>query len=651
METQIESASLPEPTESLAAVGDRLARWCRDAGLDLLFPAACAGLRCRNRDGVRFAVLCRSASGGSSCSAGRPVCGAARPCPVRSSRERCHLCRGTKLWFDETVALGRVRRAAARLAASDEGRSRRIAVARARGIDLAAAAGIDWRRCGRTSSFRCPCTGGGGSARGTNSPALLAERLARRLRAPLATDLLRRTRHTPPQFSLPPSERPANVRGAFRGAGRLSFGQRPRVVGRRHFHDRLHLQCGRADTQAGWGGPCRRGRRRANHPPLGMSMPVVIRNNERSDSARARASSPAGRPIGWPRGCGSLGTRSRSSKSRRRGDVEQMGPVADIGCAGRVYQGDSAGGAGGRSRRRRPQSQGFADRRDRRPGAGRGAAARKSGRRAGRAERRRRSTRLPACSPRRHRQPPPAGATATRARRTCGSKTFAATSTRDVRKLDDGQFDAIVLAEAGLKRLGLADRISQVLPWEVMLPAVGQGALGIECRRDDARRSRGTRTRWMMRQRTPPCWPNGRCWRISAAAAWHRSARSDSIANGRLQSVGRRAQSRRLAPTCDASDAASPSDAIALGRRVADALLGTRRRRTDRRRSRIMNAELRRLFRPRTRNGAGRAAAAGSRPDRQDAARGRGLSVARGDAADARPAPVASCADCTPASR
>src|SRR3954465_5516322 len=54
-----------------------------------------------------------------------------------------------------------------------------------------------------------------------------------------------------------------------------------------------------------------------------------------------------------------------------------------------------------------------------------------------------------------------------------------------LRKLDAGQFDAIVLAEAGLRRLGLADRATQVLPFEVMLPAVGQGALGIECRNDD----------------------------------------------------------------------------------------------------------------------------------------------------------------------
>jgi hydroxymethylbilane synthase len=55
-----------------------------------------------------------------------------------------------------------------------------------------------------------------------------------------------------------------------------------------------------------------------------------------------------------------------------------------------------------------------------------------------------------------------------------------------LRKLDEGQFDAIVLAEAGLRRLGLAERITHVLPFDLMLPAVGQGALAIECRVDDA---------------------------------------------------------------------------------------------------------------------------------------------------------------------
>ena len=53
-----------------------------------------------------------------------------------------------------------------------------------------------------------------------------------------------------------------------------------------------------------------------------------------------------------------------------------------------------------------------------------------------------------------------------------------------LRKLDDGQYDAIVLAAAGLKRLGLGQRIRQVFEPEQMLPAAGQGALGIEVRAD-----------------------------------------------------------------------------------------------------------------------------------------------------------------------
>ncbi len=52
-------------------------------------------------------------------------------------------------------------------------------------------------------------------------------------------------------------------------------------------------------------------------------------------------------------------------------------------------------------------------------------------------------------------------------------------------KLDDGQYDAIILASAGLKRLGLENRIRHTIEPNVSLPAVGQGALGLECRADD----------------------------------------------------------------------------------------------------------------------------------------------------------------------
>jgi hydroxymethylbilane synthase len=55
-----------------------------------------------------------------------------------------------------------------------------------------------------------------------------------------------------------------------------------------------------------------------------------------------------------------------------------------------------------------------------------------------------------------------------------------------LRKLDEGEFDAIVLASAGLKRLGFQARIRALLPIDESLPAIGQGAIGIECRSEDA---------------------------------------------------------------------------------------------------------------------------------------------------------------------
>ena len=55
-----------------------------------------------------------------------------------------------------------------------------------------------------------------------------------------------------------------------------------------------------------------------------------------------------------------------------------------------------------------------------------------------------------------------------------------------LQKLDDGRYDAVVLAAAGLKRLQLEHRITCTLPDSLLLPAVGQGAIGIECRSSDA---------------------------------------------------------------------------------------------------------------------------------------------------------------------
>jgi len=55
-----------------------------------------------------------------------------------------------------------------------------------------------------------------------------------------------------------------------------------------------------------------------------------------------------------------------------------------------------------------------------------------------------------------------------------------------LKKLDDGQYDAIILAAAGLIRLEMPERIKEFIEPEIMLPANGQGAVGIECRSDDS---------------------------------------------------------------------------------------------------------------------------------------------------------------------
>jgi hydroxymethylbilane synthase len=56
-----------------------------------------------------------------------------------------------------------------------------------------------------------------------------------------------------------------------------------------------------------------------------------------------------------------------------------------------------------------------------------------------------------------------------------------------LRKLEEGQYDSIILASAGLNRLGKTELIKQIIPAEIMCPAAGQGALGIEIREGDAK--------------------------------------------------------------------------------------------------------------------------------------------------------------------
>ncbi len=143
-----------------------------------------------------------------------------------------------------------------------------------------------------------------------------------------------------------------------------------------------------------------------------------------------------------------------------------------------------------------------------------------------------------------------------------------------LRKLDEGQFDALVLAEAGLTRLELAGRISSALRPPLMLPAVGQGALGIECRRDDestrevlARLIDRPTMHSVLAERTVLSTLRAGCH--APLGVWTRPE-GDSL---RLSAVVlsldgiQRVESERISPVD------SEANAIALGHAVADDLL------------------------------------------------------------------------------
>jgi ComF family protein len=133
---------------------------------------------------------------------------------VKPTPRDCLRCRGRRYGFQAAIAAGRyagrLRELVLQMKRADQNwvslamgelvwQCCREQLAAA-GADVVAPIPLHWRRR---------------MAHGTNSAALLAEVIARRLGAPLATGLLRRSRNTPPQFSLSPPERRANVRGAF----------------------------------------------------------------------------------------------------------------------------------------------------------------------------------------------------------------------------------------------------------------------------------------------------------------------------------------------------------------------------------------------------------------------------------------------------
>jgi hydroxymethylbilane synthase len=143
-----------------------------------------------------------------------------------------------------------------------------------------------------------------------------------------------------------------------------------------------------------------------------------------------------------------------------------------------------------------------------------------------------------------------------------------------LRKLDDGEFDALVLAAAGLRRLGVANRIVQMLSFDLMLPAVGQGALAIECRADDvatlaaiAPLDDPVTHAAVLAERALLAHLRGGCMAPVGALGQYRDNQL------RLSAVVLAADgSRRLAAE-NTSASADWSDAEQLGQRVADDLL------------------------------------------------------------------------------
>jgi ComF family protein len=193
-------------------------RQWREAIVDLAFPAACVGCQVElaARDvAAGDALVCSDCLRQLTLFAG-PTCVqcGAKVSELARDRSECGICRGVKLWFDEAVALGEY---AGLL------REWLLRMKQSRGDLVSLAMGrLVWQRYReRLSEFRpevvvpVPMCWLRRWSHGTNSAAVLAEVLADNLRAPLAPGLMRRLRHTLPQFSLPPSQRRANVRRAF----------------------------------------------------------------------------------------------------------------------------------------------------------------------------------------------------------------------------------------------------------------------------------------------------------------------------------------------------------------------------------------------------------------------------------------------------
>jgi hydroxymethylbilane synthase len=140
-----------------------------------------------------------------------------------------------------------------------------------------------------------------------------------------------------------------------------------------------------------------------------------------------------------------------------------------------------------------------------------------------------------------------------------------------LRKLEEGAFQALILALAGLERLGLADRATAQLRPPQLLPAVGQGALGLETRDDDCPTrdhleplNDAQSFQAVVAERAMLAALHGGC--LTPVAAWARIESGQLVLSGRVLSLDGREQ-------LDATATAAPNECTALGQHVAELLL------------------------------------------------------------------------------
>ncbi|HXN23263.1 MAG TPA: hydroxymethylbilane synthase [Candidatus Dormibacteraeota bacterium] len=140
-----------------------------------------------------------------------------------------------------------------------------------------------------------------------------------------------------------------------------------------------------------------------------------------------------------------------------------------------------------------------------------------------------------------------------------------------VRKVDSGEYDAVVLAKAGLDRLGMSQRISEVLSPQICLPAVGQGTLGIETRSRDrelnelmARLEDAETRSAILAERALLAALQGGC--LVPIGGWARMERNEFVLEGCVASIDGTDYIRERA-------AGPPEEPEALGQKVARALL------------------------------------------------------------------------------